>query len=195
MKTVKVSKLSLRLLKSLRAILLATSIVSFGLGTWFVWARYINPARLNFYSYPPVPLPPPVETTILSGIAPVRLLIPALKIDLPVAEAGIVDEVWTVNSVGVSHLAQSVSPGLPGNSIFYGHNWMRLLGNLRRIKLNDEIVVVNAEGRSLTFRVSQISQVDPDDVSILNSTSEATLTLYTCSGFMDAKRLVVVGSL
>jgi len=123
------------------------------------------------------------------------LHIASLSIDLPVIESEIVDDVWGVSSSGVSHLAQSVSPGLPGNSIFYGHNWPRLLGNLRKIKLDDEIVIFDASGRSLSYRVTEISRVDPSDISILESSTEATITLYTCAGFMDSKRLVVRGSL
>jgi len=123
------------------------------------------------------------------------LHIASLSIDLPVIESEIVDDVWSVSSSGVSHLAQSVSPGLPGNSIFYGHNWPRLLGNLRKIKLDDEIVIFDASGRSLSYRVTEISTVDPSDVSILESSTEATITLYTCAGFMDSKRQVVKGSL
>jgi len=132
---------------------------------------------------------------MLAGIAPARLLIPSLKVDLPVVESEIIDGVWSVSSSGVSHLSQSVSPGLPGNSIFYGHNWRRLLGNLKKIKLNDEITLSEKTGRSLTFSVAGITEVDPEDVSILDSSSNAAITIYTCSGFMDSKRLVVTGIL
>lgn len=189
----KISKSQLRLLKSLRVLLLLISVSSFSLATYFLWARYYNPARLNFASLPKVV--PQASPQILSGLSPVRLSIPSLKIDLPVTSSDIVNGNWTVTTSGVSHLSQSVSPGLPGNSIFYGHNWQSLLGSLHKIQLQDQIIVSDSTGRSLVFKVSKITKVDPTDVSILDSTTEPTLTLYTCTDFMDTKRLVVIGHL
>jgi LPXTG-site transpeptidase (sortase) family protein len=123
------------------------------------------------------------------------LHIPSVAIDLPVTEAEIVNNVWQVSSTGISHLSLSVVPGMPGNSIFYGHNWARLLGNLIKIKLGDEVIVSDKDNRSITFKVAKIVKVDPTDISILEGGSEPTLTLYTCSGFMDSKRLVVMATL
>jgi LPXTG-site transpeptidase (sortase) family protein len=121
------------------------------------------------------------------------LLIPSLSLNLPVAESEIINGVWQVTSQGVSHLAQSVFPGQPGNSIFYGHNWLRLLGRLHNIRLQDEIIILAGDGRSLTFQVVEITKVDPSDVSILENSTDSTLILYTCTGFMDTKRLVIIG--
>jgi sortase A len=124
-----------------------------------------------------------------------RLEIPALSVNLPVEEAKINNGVWAVSSKGVSHLNQSVNPGFPGNSIFYGHNWKSLLGTLWKIKIGNEILVADAEGQEMTFYVSEVKRVEPNDISILEDTTEPTLTLYTCAGFMDSKRLVVTATL
>jgi len=42
-------------------------------------------------------------------------------------------------------------------------------------------------------QVKEIVEVKPDQVEYLLPTSEETLTLYTCSGFMDQKRFIVRG--
>jgi LPXTG-site transpeptidase (sortase) family protein len=110
-----------------------------------------------------------------------------------VIPAQIVNGHWQTTPSGVSYLTISARPGQSGNSIFYGHNWPRLLGGLKKIKPGSVIVVyTSADHFPVVFRVAQVKTVSPNDVSILASTDRPQLTLYTCIGFSDSQRLVVI---
>jgi LPXTG-site transpeptidase (sortase) family protein len=80
------------------------------------------------------------------------------------------------------------------NSILFGHNWPNLLGSLNKVKKGD-LITLEALNTKSSFEVTGIFEVTPDQTHVLlsgSSTSEK-LTLITCSGFLDSKRLVVVG--
>lgn len=123
---------------------------------------------------------------------PVRITIPSLEIDLPVIESEIKDGKWEVTNEGVSYLRTSPVAGEIGNSVLYGHNWTNLLGDLINIRTGETITIHYSDQSSKDFIVALIQEVKPNDVSILNETKDARITLYTCSGFLDSKRFVVV---
>lgn len=150
-----------------------------------IFQRY-NPYRLSFANY---------ENTVLKSEAqsqmPVRITIPAIGIDLPVIPAKIQNNVWQTTPAGVSYLTSSPIPGDLGNSILYGHNWTNLLGSLPRTKVGDSITVYFVNGKSKSFIVVGTAAVSPSQYSVLYSTGDEKLTIYTCSGFFDSKRFVV----
>lgn len=135
------------------------------------------------------------EKEINESLLPVILRISSLDIDLPIYESEIKDKKWEVSNKGVSFLKSSVLPGDKGNSILYGHNWTNLLGNLTKIKTGEVIEIVFSDNTKKEFVVTLIQEVDPDDISILNNTNDNRVTIYTCSGFLDSKRFVVVALL
>ena len=123
---------------------------------------------------------------------PAKIAINSLKLNLPVEPTLIEKGTWPTSQIGVSFLKNSGTLGLPGNLIFYGHNWKTLLGSLKSIKVKDEIILTDATGKDFIYTVAYVAQVDQSDTSILADTKDERLTLYTCIGFMDQKRLVVV---
>ncbi len=135
------------------------------------------------------------EKEINESLLPVILRISSLDIDLPIYESFIKDKKWEVSNKGVSFLKSSVLPGDKGNSILYGHNWTNLLGNLTKIKTGEVVEIVFSDNTKKEFVVTLIQEVDPDDISILNNTNDNRVTIYTCSGFLDSKRFVVVALL
>jgi len=92
-------------------------------------------------------------------------------------------------------LLDSPIPGRIGNSIFYGHNWTSLLGNLVNAKPGQEISIAFGSGEIERFKISYVQVVKPSQTDILNQTNDRRITLYTCTGFLDSKRLVVVANL
>lgn len=122
---------------------------------------------------------------------PVSIAIPSLRISLPVYPSTIENGKWQDTKDGVSFLTSSTAPGVGGNSIFYGHNWPSLLGNLTKIKPGDKIFVTLSEKGMQVYTVKYITVVTPDQTHILDTTSDSRLTLYTCTGFLDSKRFVV----
>lgn len=122
---------------------------------------------------------------------PLRIEIPHVKVNLPIYTAEISQEKWPTSESGVSYLKNSGKLGITGNLIMYGHNWKSLLGGLRYSKVGDPLTVYS-QNKSYQFQIKYIAVVDSRDVSILADTTQERITLYTCIGFLDSQRLVVV---
>ena len=153
-------------------------------GIYLVWERN-NPNRLSFQ------LSRNSKTTAESAEKPSILSVPSANIALPIIPASIADGKWEDTKQGVSYLSNSPVPGHVGNSILYGHNWPTLLGNLSKVKPGDTISVSFTSGDTKKFTVRFVTIVTPDETHILNQTDDKRLTLYTCTGWFDSKRLVV----
>lgn len=123
---------------------------------------------------------------------PSGIIISSINVWLPIYPSKIQNGKWETSRKGVSYLLNGVTPGEKGNAIFYGHNWPNLLGSLSRVKPGDTIQIVNMDGHTKNFVVSTVQEVTPNDTSVLSQTTDKRLTLYTCTGFLDSERLVVV---
>lgn len=134
----------------------------------------------------------PTSIHALSYITPSKIEIPSINIILPVIPAYIEDKKWDTTQVGVSFLATSPVPGQKGNSVFYGHNWTSLLGNLPQVKPGELIVITLQNGDKKRFQIEYTAIVNPDQTYIIDATNDSRITLYTCTGFLDSKRFVVV---
>lgn len=130
------------------------------------------------------------ESTI--STTPSKISIPTLSLQLPVEPTLIKDSTWPTSQTGVSFLENSGKVGTVGNLIFYGHNWKNLLGSLHKVKVGESIVLHGQNGQDFHYSVAFIATVNANDVSILADSSDERITLYTCTGFLDQKRLVVV---
>lgn len=122
---------------------------------------------------------------------PVRITIPSQEIDLPIIGARISEKKWPISNSGVSYIKDSSIPGEKGNSILYGHNWTTLLGNLVYVKPGEKIEVYFSDQSKKTFVVENTATVSPKNITVLFSSKEPLLTIYTCTGFLDSKRFVV----
>ncbi len=154
-----------------------------GFGCFLVWERQ-SPRQLVFAM--------PSDS---STVTPIRLSIQSIDLDLPILSAPIQDGKWAITKDGVSYLSTSPLPGTLGNSVFYGHNWANLLGNLGQVKTGDEVIVSLSNGQVVEYRIHFISVVTPDETHIYQNTADYRLTLYTCTGLLDSKRLVVTAIL
>ncbi len=122
------------------------------------------------------------------------LIVEKIGIDLVITPTSMADSNDESNFLGVSYLSSTPEPGDTGNSILYGHNWKSLLGRLSELTVDDTIVV-RWDSSLRTFRVKEKKIVAANDTSILENTENAQITLYTCTGFLDSKRLVIVAEL
>lgn len=153
-----------------------------------VYQRY-NPQKLAF------------KTTQIeysnknSEVYPVAIKIDSANINLPILPARIQNGKWEASTKAVSFLKTSVIPGEKGNSILYGHNWQSLLGNLDKVKTGDKITIIYSDNSTKNFQVEYKTRVKPDNISILNNSSDKRITIYTCIGFLDSERLVLVANL
>lgn len=121
----------------------------------------------------------------------VRIVIPSLAMDLPVVEARVIAGFWELSETTASHGVGSANPGDIGNTVIFAHARDELFGPLRNIK-NDAVIYLLTENQWYQYQVSEIKLVDPNDVEVIAPTPDQTLTLFTCSGFLDTKRLIVV---
>lgn len=161
----------------------------------FVLWRRNDPSRLQFNGVDYV------ASSSENLSEPVGIAIESLNLKLPVVPAGKQGDIedatssWETTSEGVSYLTLSPKPGSLGNSIMYGHNWGSILGNLYRVRPGQKIEIFYSDGTARRFEISGISEVSPDDKTILENSTDARITLYTCSGIFDEKRLVVTALL
>lgn len=167
-------------------VFIGLGLVSIFFGCFLVWER-TSPQTLVFAQ---------AETHIQEGSAqPEKIVIPALSLTLPVYPARLVNGTWETTKNGVSYAVDSPLPGSPGNSVFYGHNWPNLLGNLKKVMPGDKVIAVNGKGEEIGYTVVYTAVVAPMDTRISADTADSRLTIYTCTGFMDTKRLVVTAIL
>lgn len=122
---------------------------------------------------------------------PVQIIIPSLGIDIPVKESKIIKGYWELAEDSASFGLGSAYPGEKGNTVIFAHARKGLFYDLKEIKEKDTIYILT-NNKWMNYSVSQIKVVTPDQTEIISQTEKETLTLYTCSGFSDQKRLIVV---
>lgn len=116
---------------------------------------------------------------------PVRIYIPSVGVSLPVFETEVKNGVWEINKTGASSLKNAP------NLILYGHNSADRLGPLKKIKNKDEIILFFANGEKVSYEVDKITEVLPSAVDSLVTNDKNKIILYTCSGILDTRRLVI----
>ena len=122
----------------------------------------------------------------------VEIRIDKVDLDLPVLETVIANNTWEIADNGISHLSISSHPGEDGTIIIYGHNTNDRFGPIRWLSVGDTIVLTNTQNQTYTYAIQKIVTVDPNDTKILTSQKGETLILYTCTGFADLQRYVVI---
>jgi sortase A len=125
--------------------------------------------------------------------APTRLVIPAISVDVSVVEGDGSEQL----KEGAGHHVGTANPGERGNCFISGHNdiFGEIFRDLENLELEDEIIVY-AGAQPFHYRVKAKRIVDPDDVSVMHSTSTPVLTLMTCYPYLvDTHRLVVIAEL
>lgn len=122
--------------------------------------------------------------------APLRIVVPSVSIDLPVIESQVVNGYWELSETTASHGVGSGNPGHIGNTVIFAHARAGLFAPLRGIKKSQLIYVLTKE-RWYRYQVDQIKEVKETQTEVVAPTTTETLTLFTCSGFLDSKRLIV----
>lgn len=121
-----------------------------------------------------------------------RVKIDKVGLDLAVEPAVISDGTWEVSATGASHWSNSANPGQGGNIVIYGHNKNNLFGPIRWLNLGDKIEITDKNENKYEYIIKQIVTTNPDQVEYVLPTEEETLTLYTCTGFFDKDRYLVI---
>ena len=120
-----------------------------------------------------------------------KIKIDKIGIEYPIIEYSDANALWksickitSVNVDGTSNLCLA------------GHNMRNLtmFGNLRRVDKGDYIEITDLKGKKYIYEVYDKFFIDPHEVSIMNPTSDAIVTLITCNDTSD-KRLIIRGKL
>jgi len=122
---------------------------------------------------------------------PISLSIPQIRLSLPLETTYISHNTWGIAKNGASYLDNSARPGENGAIILYGHNTDDRFGPIRWLTKGDKITLVTSDKKVHNYVIEKTLEVSPDEVTVFEQTSE-TLILYTCSGFADTKRFIVI---
>lgn len=133
----------------------------------------------------------PVSKAISSINQPASIFFPAVNFQLAVLPATIRDGKWGVHKDTANFLLSSSSPGQGGNIIIYGHNTQKVFAQLHQLTPGDNVVLKTESNQDFFYIVSEKKIVSPDQIEVLVPTDYEVLTLYTCTGLFDTKRLVV----
>lgn len=122
----------------------------------------------------------------------IRIKIDKVKLDLAVEPAIINNGIWPVVEKNASHWANSANPGEKGNIVIYGHNRNNVFGPIRWLNLGDKIELTDKQGQIYEYKISETVTVKPDEIQYVEPTATETLTLYTCTGWWDSQRYIVI---
>lgn len=176
-------------------IILPQAVKNFSLPSAQPAAQNVTPSSRTAIGAPQTYGPIKIDDRLLGGqpIAqpPTRIIIPGLSIDLPIVEAKVVNGYWEVFETTASHGLGSAYPGQLGNTVIFAHTQAGLFLLLRDIKVGN-VVYVLTNDRWHRYKTTDVKTVAPNQVEVIAPTNDETLTLFTCSGFLDSKRLVVV---
>lgn len=124
---------------------------------------------------------------------PMRLTIPRIHLDAVVVEGTSENALFA----GPGHMQDTALPGEVGNSIIAGHRDTFFRG-IQDLHAGD-IILVQRQGRSFSYRVEERSIIDPTDIEVLANTTDTRLSLITCypSHYIGPapKRLIVTAEL
>lgn len=140
-----------------------------------------------------------------------RIVIPAIDVDHPVVELGIVwdgdKRIWQRAKQSVGHHLGTANPGELGNVVLSGHINSPVRGEGRvfkrlpeiplRVENGEEVeVFVYTEDKTYVYRVVQNDVVKPDEIRVFAPTAKPTVTLITCvPDLVFSHRLIVTGLL
>jgi sortase A len=133
----------------------------------------------------PIPTPGPQQTS--------RIVIPAINVDAPVVQG----DGWEELKMGAGQRPGTANPGERGNVVISGHNdvYGEIFRYLKDLNIGDEVTLYAGDTPHKYLVVAKLV-VEPTEVSLLEPTPNATLTLITCHPYMiDTQRLVIVAEL
>lgn len=134
-----------------------------------------------------------INSEYISG-QPERILIPSIGIDVEVIDGNYDEDniTWNVSQDKVNFAVMTDLPNnKSGNTVVYGHNSKYIFKNLEDVKDGDRVYIQTKNGYSFEYVFISKKEINPNDVSILESSELPQLILLTCKGLLNEKRLVL----
>ncbi len=157
---------------------------------------------------------PPSFTQESASVQPVRLVIPAIKLDAFIESVGVLADGDLETPTGkpwedVGWYSSGPLPGQRGSAVIDGHldrpgGYPAVFWHLRELQLGDSVIVTDTMGRTMHFHVKQVALYPPQDAplqAIFGNDGGTYLNLITCAGdwipsqHQTTLRLVVYTSL
>jgi sortase A len=133
----------------------------------------------------PIPTPGPEHA--------IQIQIPALAINAPVVQG----DGWEQLKKGVGQHIGTANPGEKGNLVLSAHNdiFGEIFRDLDKLKPGDTVTLFTSQ-RAYTYVITSSRIVEPDQVEVMSSTREATVTLISCWPYLvDDQRIAVTARL
>ena len=111
-----------------------------------------------------------------------RLTVPSRGVDLYVLD----NASPRALAFGPAHVGGTAPLGSYGNSVLVAHRDTHF-AFLQRIEIGDEVIVEEAAGRKIRYRVNEVTIIDKDEARVMDDAGAPQLTLITCYPF-DAVR-------
>lgn len=121
---------------------------------------------------------------------PHTIEIPSISLTMNIKPAVALANDWQVYDDAVSWLSTSGNLN-SGNIVLYAHNKKDAFGKIIQMGIGNEIIL-KSDQIEQKYQVTQIFDATPKDIHLLENTNENKLTMYTCSGWFDAKRFFVI---
>lgn len=126
---------------------------------------------------------------------PVRLVVPSLGIDVPVADGfyNSRSQTWTLSN-NKAHFATEMTPqpnNQGGNTFIYGHNRPEVFARLGKLKVGEKATVYTDNSHVFTYVYRSAHETNPNDDSLFHYEGPPIMTLQTCSGLWYQNRLLM----
>ena len=123
----------------------------------------------------------PSAAAAAPGLPPAELMIGAIHLDTQVVPTRVVNGQWEVASHAAGYMVSTGLPGAPGNLALSGHDDIdgAVFRHLKDVKVGSAVTVRTA-AKQFDYVVDAVRYVGPDDVSVLNPTTDSTVTLISC---------------
>ena len=124
------------------------------------------------------------------------LIVPSMLLNTPVLE-GPVSDTYKILDKGIWRWPLGSTPDQGGNTVLIGHrftytNPKGIFYYMDKVQVGNEIGLV-WNNTTYRYKVSAVSVVDPSDTAITDPTTDARITMYTCTPLWNpTHRLVVV---
>lgn len=122
---------------------------------------------------------------------PQRVIVPSVGINLEVGISEVVGGYWEVFDDRAGWGVGSGLPGTEGNQVVFAHAREGLFAPLNAVQVGDKVYILTGI-EWYEYEIDDIYEVYPDQVEVIAPTDDERLTLYTCSGYQDSTRLIVV---
>jgi LPXTG-site transpeptidase (sortase) family protein len=128
-----------------------------------------------------------------------KVIIPSMLLDQPILD-GPISQTYKILDKGIWRWPNGSTPDKGGNTVLIGHrftytNPKGALYYLNKVSVGNELAII-WNNKSYVYKVLSISVVPPTQTSIQDATTDARLTIFTCTPlWLPKDRLVVVAEL